>query len=206
MFELSKSFLTFSLKKENLYASAFESFLLFGQVKSKKYQETYFVFASCELSLLFNTVVCLVQFFSQENEVSHPSTFIKSFENIRYEWLGKTTSENKKLIDLMCHQSSNSTSVISLQIEDIHVLIKALRMLYFCTLNITTEQKFFLDFIAKKTIIELESIHDNQRLFSTLVKHFYEKFNNNDNEYELYQLYMFYYEEILIISKLNLML
>lgn len=205
MFKIEDALLTFSLKKAGLYISSTEGFLIFGEVKDKRYSENAISFASFELTLIFETLVELSKFFADESILYANKKLIKVEDEHEYVWEGKALSIHDKTIKVVFFYvcTNNSTSSFFLEIQHVHTLIKAISLMYITTLNLKEHEKFLLQFIAKQDPLKITEAMKDEKAFVDLITKISFVYKNKSNIFEMNQLFIFYFEEIVIISKLS---
>lgn len=184
--------------------SAFQSFLIFGEIENQSYK-VYLLFSNYDLEILFRTLVKIGEYFA-EDEKTTPSNLIKYENTLAYAWKGRTLVEKNvefKIVEFFVSNSNdNIKSSFFIRITNFRMLIKALKTLYFSTLQLNSDEKYFLNTIALNNYDDLSEFKTNKHLLWDFIKK-----NRLDEKkhFEFYQLFIFYFDEIDIIAKLNLL-
>lgn len=206
MYATEDSFVTLSLKKKDLYLSAFEGFLIFGKVKKRQYETESFIFYSYELKDLYEMIVNIVTFFASKNLTSSSQKLVKNNGTLCYTWCGKNILENGQTTKIVVLQAINEQQQqiyeLIFQITDINILVKCIAMSFLSTLNMKNEQKFIFLIIIKQEFDTIKNMKENQNMFLEFMKKQGQLFKQ---DFELYQLFVYYFDEVDILSKLYLL-
>lgn len=207
MVTIENCLLTFSLKKRDLYISCGNGFLIFGELIQTTYTQNSFLFYNYELNKIFDTLISISEFFANEEFVSTSKNFVKMHDDMEYGWQGKTIQCNQtatKIVQIMFSSTQNTQlyGFIAFEMCHIDTLIKSIRMMYFSTLKLSNNEKFFLDSLVQLHMSIIQHARKDKDSFILLLKETL-KIENLSNVFELRQLFLFYFDEILIISKLH---
>lgn len=202
MFQIEESLVTFSLRKKDLYMSAYQGFLIFGTLRENAYNETEsFIFASYELLILYQMIVNIATFFASKDRIS-PKQIVKKYENIALAWSGKHENDTCEKLVTFYVEDKNESYCFEMEMIHIDTLVKATVKSYLSTLNLKKDQKFTLYVLIKYNPIQLQIIKESIHNFNDFMTK--EHLNSNFN-FEMNQLFLFYYDEIELLSKLHLL-
>lgn len=197
--------LSLALKKENFYMSAYDGCFVFGLVSNAKYIY-YMLFHSYELSLIYiNLRKCLEFLIDTSNDLT--INMIKKQFQYSYSWKGKTekmvSGQIINSIEFVITSDDQIDCFLG-DIEFIQSILTAIDHLYLSCLELSNTEKYTLHILSHKDELILNEI-STVKSFASFFKENIQSIFPKALEFEIFQLFLYYKKEIIILSNINLL-
>lgn len=196
---LSKAKLTLSLKRKDWYISSYMNFFTFGIVEDDKFV-SFLEVQLYDFHIFYSELKKMIDFLlndSQEKEYKHCFKCTnQSKESKDITWQEKTVNKEKIIILI---KDNNKLVFNSFLIEN---LLKTLPIMFLSSSPLSFAQKFFINYLTYKQKSFLQILKGNFSEMSLIFDEIKAMFPKEDL-FDLYQLFLYYFEEILIISDIK---
>lgn len=171
MFYLEESCLTYALKKEYCFISAYPGFILFGKVLSTYYDE-FLQFNHFELSYLYEVIISIVTFLATNEILEEKNIILKKDKNgqsVTYFWKGITLTDEeqnskKHIIFGSENNCGDCTFQIILNLEEFNFLLFCLSDIFISCLCLKPIEKYFFKRALNESTETIISFQDQPKI------------------------------------------
>lgn len=89
--------------------------------------------------------------------------------------------------------------------DQLFQLISCVRRIFLAALIAIDVHKLFLDYVCKLPLTKFDLLQHNYKVYLSTVSNFENNFLPIENQYELYQLFLHYHDELKVIVKVNML-